>query len=62
MELSPQVWDAIKMLIVAYLVYLLHKHDKNMTELFKRITTVEINCARNTGPNGLHIKQKGDGI
>lgn len=49
MEISPQAWDLLRMILVAYIVYLLNKHDKNMTELFKRITAVEINCAANSG-------------
>ena len=49
MELSPQAWDLIKMLIVAYIVYLLNKHDRNMNALFQRMTAIEIKCAGNHG-------------
>ena len=57
MEISPQTWDFVRMVLVAYIVYLLNKHDKNMTELFKRITAVEVNCARNTGAN-VHLHKR----
>jgi hypothetical protein len=49
MEMSAPAWDLVRMVLVAYIVYLLNKHDKNMTELFKRITAVEINCAASSG-------------
>lgn len=60
MEITPQFWELLKMLLVAYTVYLLNKHDRNQNELFKRITAVEINCARNSGSPHTHGRKDDD--
>lgn len=50
MNISPELWDLIKTACVGYFLYVLNKTDRNQRELFKRIRSVELMCARTHGP------------
>lgn len=56
MQISPEVWDVIKLCAGAYFVFILNRTDRNQRELFKRLRAVELICAANHG-----LKLKGDG-
>lgn len=49
MNISPEIWEIGKALLVAYVVFVLNKTDRNQRELFKRLRSVELECAGNHG-------------
>ena len=57
---TAQLWDVIKLVIVAYVAFVMNKNDRDhresqaqntklFEELFKRVTEREIECASNHG-------------
>ena len=52
MNIPSELWDLVKMVFCAYIVYVLNKSDRNMTEIFNRLRDLERRCAAHHGMPG----------